>query len=114
MAEDEFDFLRLAEAENEALRALLKRALDDCKNTGVLSPVLEAAMQEAAAKKPVKSMYRLGVEQAIRHLKMCEQAEEEAHYEYREAEHEPEAKVAHEYGRSYGIAVMELVKYLGD
>jgi hypothetical protein len=111
--EDEFDFLRAAEAENDALRFLLQQVQTWCKNTGVLPPRLEDAVKEAVEKKAVKSAYRLGVEEAIRHLRQCEQAETEAHYEYRHKDHDPEAKVAHEMGRSYGIAVSELEKWLG-
>jgi hypothetical protein len=110
---DEFDFLREAEAENEALRVLLKRALDDFMSTGIIGHSTEKCIREALEKKPVKSLYRVGVEAAIRHLRQCEQAETEAHYEYRQADADPEAKVAHEFGRAYSLAVSELEKWHG-
>lgn len=107
---DEFDFLRLAEAENETLRNLLNGAL--AQLPGDTEEVLRDAIREALSRKPVKTMWRLGVEEAVRHLKTCQQAEEEATQHYIEKEFIAEAKVSYEYSRAFDIAVIELEKWL--
>jgi hypothetical protein len=110
MLEDEFDFLRLAEAENETLRMLLDAALARLPvNT---DRELRKSVQEALAKKPVKTAWRLGIEAAIQHLRQCQQAEEEATHNYLERDFVPESKVSYEYARAYGIALSELEKWL--